>query len=206
MYYAIRVHESEHATRASIAAHFRSYDGAVFIVRETEAERPHYQGIVCSERTLDTIRKRLKTAFKCVGNEQYGVSKLRDYDKSVRYFCKGPEKRRGNLPDIVCQQSIDIDVEVSHNAYWDENEKLKKRSKTENSKCLIEEVVEHFKDRWVGNSHSGRYEVCRYIVEAMKERNRGMTSFQVRGVYNTVMCRLDGGFQDSFIDEIISKY
>jgi len=206
MFLKVRIHEcNDRVSRDGVCRYFSEFDGAVFVVYETEANRPHYQGIVWWSKTIDTLRKQIKSRFAVSGNEQYGVEKVKDYDAHTRYLGKGPTKKRGVLPDVVVKQAIDIDVEVKHNEFWEENERLKERGKREGSKSVIETVMQRVKALDC-KGMSGRREVAREVIEVLKERNSAINMFHARGVFNAVMMRIDTGFQESFIDEIISKY
>lgn len=206
MYWKVRIHaDRPGVTRDRVADFFKPIPGLVFIVYETAASRPHYQGIVWFTQSEKTIRNRITSYFDVHGNEEYSVGKVKDYEAHTRYLCKGPEKQRGNLPDVVFMQALDFDVKVKHEQFWDENERLKKRAKEEGSKSVIDEVIQRVKGTVV-RGDAGRREVARMVVEVLAERKRAINMFQARGVFNAVMLDLDQGFRESFIDEIISKY
>lgn len=206
MFYAVRVHVCNgYVTRAAVRDLFGSLDGAVFVVYETDAEREHYQGIVWWESlTRRALTDRIRERFHVTGNKQYSVKKVKDYDKYVRYLCKGPTKKRGELPDVVCHQAIDIEVSKRHVEYWDENDRLKKKAKEQGSKCIIETVIQQLQG--VDLTEGKRYEVGRTVVSVLRESNRGINMFQARGIFNAVMIRIDKQFEASFIDELISKF
>lgn len=207
MFLKVRIHECNGAvSRDAVRDYFGTFDGAVLIVYETEANRPHYQGIIWWTKTVDALRKQIKSRFNVSGNEQYGVEKVKDYDAHTRYLCKGPTKERGTLPDVVVQQAIDIDVSKKHEEFWDENARLKERVKKEGvSKSVIEQVMQRVKGL-EGRGGQLRYEVGRVVVEVLKERNCAINMYHARGVFNAVMLRVDNEFEQSFIDELISKF
>ncbi|MEO5351380.1 MAG: hypothetical protein H7836_17320, partial [Magnetococcus sp. YQC-3] len=204
MFLKVRVHALNDATRDAVRDYFGHFDGAVFIVYETEASRSHYQGIVWWEQTIDNLRKQIRGRFKVSGNEEYSVGKVNDYDGWVRYLCKGPTKKEGELPDVVCHQAIDIDVRKRHAEFWEENRRLKAKAKVNGSKGVIETVMQAIKPLDF-NGQDGtykRYEVGRHVVQALKEGNRGINLYQARGIFNAVMMRIDTKFEESFIDEL----
>lgn len=210
MWYKVRIHEcNDTVTRDRVREFFGRFDGAVFIVYETEANRSHYQGIVWWSGTEDALRKRIRPFFNVTGNDQYSVGKVNNYEAHTRYLCKGPDKKRGNPPDVVCMCAIDIDVGKKHEEFWDENDALRKKVKKEpGGKTQVEEVLQRVKAMdWKGyTAMAKRREVAQQVVNVMTERNTGVNMFQARGLFNAVMLRIDGEFRDGFVEELISKY
>lgn len=201
MFYKVRIHAAhEGVTRDSVREHFSHYDGAVLIVYETEANRPHYQGIVWFARTEMTLRNHVRSAFR-VSTSDYSIGKVKDYEAYTRYLCKGPTKEQGVLPDVVLMQSIDIDVKKKHEQFWDENKRLKGAG----TKTVIDKVLQRIEGLDV-KGREGRREVAREIVEVLKERKIAISKHHVRGLFNAVMLRVDSAFQESFIDEVISQF
>lgn len=205
-FYDIRIHERDDITRALVSNHFATlYHGAVFIVYETDAGRPHYQGFIWADVSTETIRDRLRKAFNVKGNKEYHVGVLRDYEKTVRYFCKGT---KSELPDVVYRSAIDIDVVDQHRKYWEENTALKAKVKKEpGAKSLIETVVDEMKNvKFEDQGYAKRRIVVDAIMRHMVSRNSGISLFYVRSIFNAVMCRIDGEYLESFSHEVISKF
>lgn len=197
-FYKVRVHESESVSRDKISAYFAKFDGGVYIVRETDAARSHFQGIVYTERTTRTVRDNLKDAFGLSGNKDISVGVVNDYAASVRYYSKGA---RDKMPDVVCMCALDIDVKKAWTEYWKENERLKKKAKDEGARPIIEQVYEVFK----GQKRVDRREVGQELLRVLKERNRGIQMNGAKGYFNAIMMRLDTGFEEDFLTEMISR-
>lgn len=207
MFYCFRIHDvGSNTSRDRVVEFFRKFDGACFIVREVDAERPHYQGIVWSELKHDTVSGNIKKFFELTGNTQYSNKGMRkDIDSNLRYLCKGCPKSRGSPVDVVYRQVFDVDVRKLHEEYWDENDALKKKGQTSRT-SLVEEVYKHFKDVQFQEYGEKRREICRHIVRLINERNGPLNVYYARGIFNAVMCRLDERYVEDIVEEIISKY
>lgn len=205
MFCDVRIHPVNDAvTRHNVAQFFGAFDGAVFIVHETEACRPHYQGIVWWPKTTQWLRDSIRKRFGVTGNKEYHVGEIRDYEKSVRYFCKGDKK--GDGPDVVIMQSIDIDIKQQHEAYWEENKRLKKEGKDTGSTSVVATVLQNLKGFKIGDGYEGKRQVARAILDVLKIRDKPIQTYYVRGLVNTIMCKLSGDYESSMIEEIISKF
>lgn len=206
MYLKVRLHaDNPRITRDSVRSFFVHFPGLVFVVCETEAARPHFQGIVWSELTESGFRNKLRSWFKVTSNAQYSVGKVKDFDAHTRYLCKGPTKARGDYPDVVVMQAISFDVRAKHNQFWDENEQLKKRARSEGSSGLIDEVIQRVKGSDLSGGR-GRLNCAQMVVEVLLERKRVINLFHVRGVVNAVMCQISSEYRSGFLDEIVSHY
>lgn len=202
-FYTVRIHESETATKDKVVEWCRRLPGFVFMVYETEANRSHFQGRIWWEKSEDWLRKEIRKFFDVKGNVEYGVGKEKDAEAYMRYLCKGPTKKRGVLPDVVCSCGLDIDVKAYHEAYWEENKRIKKAS-SDKGKSVVELVLQRvrgFADKHRGNEL--KREVAHQLVEVLKESTGGVTIWQARGYFNKVMLHLDGQFVSDFIDQII---
>lgn len=181
----------------------KEFGGFVFMVHETEANRPHYQGRVWWEKSQQTLRDHLISFFNVHGNQDYGVGREKDPESHMRYLCKGPTKKRGVLPDVVYSCGLDIDVSAYHEAFWEENKRIKAASANK-GKTTVELVMQRVRgaaDKLAGNQL--KREVAQQLVNVLKDSDGGVTLWQARGYYNKVMLRLDGEFERDFIDQII---
>lgn len=125
----------------------------VFLVKETEANRDHYQGLLwCVKVKEQQIRNKIKAAFPGIkGNTGYSLSPCLkksdlkpDIIRYIQYLCKG--KSRAIPPEIVINDFQIIDIGHAHlmqKQYWDEFDKKCKDNPKKYKKSLKQLVLEN---------------------------------------------------------------
>lgn len=200
--HAIRIHELGDDTRSRLCDFVKSIAGSYVFARETDATRTHLQGWIRCDLKQQALRARLKKAFpECVGNKGYSISLVKDHEKYARYILKGTKEE---IADIVCYCGLQIDEEylqAEHRAYWSTHGKPSKSNRS-----IVEDVEEWATSQKWPDVFDRRRDVAQRVCDVITARKKAMNLFYARGVYNTVMYRMDNRFAENFVEEIISKY
>lgn len=199
--YAIRVHELADDFRDRIVGFVESTGGSYVVARETNANRIHYQGWVRCELKPQTFRVRLKKAFpECIGNKGYSVSAVKDIEAYGRYVLKGTKE---DYADVVCACGLEITEEYlarEHRAYWSKAEKPGKSNRS-----VVEEVHEWVMEK--SKMHDiTRRDIAKRICDTMAARKKGINTYYIRTLVNTVEWLKDPACQENILDEIVNKY
>lgn len=200
--YAVRIHEVTADIRERLLEFVKKVDGSYVFVRETDANRSHYQGWVRCDMKQQTFRVRLKKMFPdCVGNKGYSVSNIRDFEAYSTYILKGT---REELPDVLCYSGIELTEQTiadAHRAYWSKAEKPSK-----SNKAIVEEVTDWaLAQGWEGDMYQRQWDVAKQVCDTIVGKKKPLNMFYARGVFNSVMYRLDSGFSKGFISELLEK-
>lgn len=200
--YAVRIHDLAADTVDRLRDFVKGVGGSYVFARETDATRAHFQGWIRCDVKPGTMRAKVRKAFpECVGNKGYAMPQVRDHEAYARYILKGTKEE---IAHVVCYCGIDINEEflqAEHRAYWSVHEKPSKSNRS-----ICEDVEEWAKSQTWDDTWSKKEAVARRVCDTITARKKAMNLFYARGVYNTVMYRLDDPFRESFIQEIISKF
>lgn len=109
-FYDIRVHKSiafdtfweqlELLTSLPVKQHIPT--SALLIGYEIKAHRPHFQGIIYTDISIDTLRKRIKKSFQLVGNTDYSLASVRNLESALSYAIKeGSYRTTANFETLV---------------------------------------------------------------------------------------------------------
>lgn len=197
--YAIRVHELGGDFRGRVVSFVEATGGSYVVARETDATREHFQGWLRCDVKPQTLRVRFKKAFpECVGNKSYSISAVKDFDAYSRYVLKGT---REEVAQVVCYRGIELSADYlqqQHRAYWSKAEKPGKSNRS-----LVEEVHE-----WVCEQSEtvDRRTIARRVCDTLAARKRGINTFYVRSIVNTVQWLTQYEAREIICDEISNKW
>lgn len=196
--YTIRVHEINDTIRERLVRQLERTGGSFLLVRETQANRAHYQGWVRTDLTQQTFRVRIKNALpECVGNRAYSIGAVRDLEAYFAYMMKGT---REEVPDVVAYWGIDLSEEIirdKHRAYWSLHDKPTK----DNTKSVMSELRE-----WASLQElPTRAELARKACDIMVGRHKVLNLFYVRALVNSVAYQTNHDERENIIDEIVNK-
>lgn len=172
-------------------------DAGYVIVKEDDAERPHYQGWIRPRDGDDAtkMRMRFRTRFpECAGNRSYSLKPVRDEEKYKDYCMKG---RKNSKPDIVLKHSMELDdMEMMdrHDRYWNSHSSSSKL-------CLVDRLVEWCKSF---DERPPVREIVKECMEYIAEMKKPMMQHYIIGVVKTVVFKLDGSEKNVMIDYITS--
>lgn len=200
--FAVRIHDVSIDLDHCIRSFCQSIDGSYMFVRETDANRVHFQGFYRTDMKPATFRSRLRKAFPSNrGNKGYSCTCVKDFNAYVKYILKGMP---GQLPEIVCHCGISITdeyVREMHEEYWKTHNKGRKTNLS-----LLDEIEEWVNVQKWDDVDVKRFDVAEKVCDVITQRKRGLNVFNARAYYNTVMYRQSERYRTSIIHEIISKY
>lgn len=197
--YTIRLHEIGGANTSEKLKEFaKKQSGSYFFVKETDANREHFQGWIRTDKTVATLRQALVRAFpENKGNKGYSLTECRKPQEYDLYLYKGTEE---TPPQVVCYSGVEITPEViaaKHKIYWDENKKRKGKKLG-----IIDEIYEWATETSVGCNERALVEKC---VDIHVSRRKPMNEFMVNNVVNTVMVMLSATGRNAFIEKCLMK-
>lgn len=133
-----------------------------FVVRETDATRTHFQGVIKSDKNIRALRESIRRDFEDLsGNKGYS---LKECDAGmIKYLCKGPSKEDQEDPEVIINNFVD-NVDELHNAWWAEREKIEKRKKL----TVLQELLQWHQD----NTLATRQQLAVKAMEIVVERNQ----------------------------------
>lgn len=174
MRYLFRIH-CDYATKEQLEEFVT--DRQCFVVKETDATRDHYQGIIEYESKVASLRALIKKKFpEAIGNKGYSVKTITETEETViRYLCKGTADSH---PEIVCNTLNISDIDNIWKQYWDEHKALKKKPKA--SKTILEKIFEEYPSLVVGNQADldrAVFSVVTYLVNNNKPLNENTIKY-----------------------------
>lgn len=192
--YALRIHKDSINEEDYIKL-IEGLVGSYLIVIEEDANRTHYQGIISTEIRQETLKKRIQRSLIKSGNGAYSFKVVKDYDKYIRYLCKGSMK--GEYPKVVSKSGIklnDKDIRDLHYQYWEIKENTKDKSmnmieficqklsiyESITKKCVVQEVIKYY-----------------------KVNNKPMNIFHMKSQVRLIMCKLDNNYENDLVEEIL---
>lgn len=204
----IRVHELDVPDwRKRVIEVIKNIPGEVFMVREVDAARPHYQAYVCSSLKRQAITIRLKKALpELKGNGTYGVGSrdIESREKYLRYLCKGQSAQQP--PEVLLRCGLEFTdewVATEHKAYWEANAELKKKNKT--AKLGLMEQLREYAATLPSSASDHRKKIAERYVDLCIEIDKPINVFYARQVVNTVCARLYPNYKDELVYSIIEK-
>lgn len=198
--YTIRLHEIAGANTCDKLKEFaKKQSGSYFFVKETDANREHFQGWIRTDKTVATLRQALVRAFpENKGNKGYSLTECRKPQEYDLYLYKGTLE---TPPQIVCYSGVEITPETiaaKHKVYWNENEKRKKKKL-----CIIDELYEWANESNIGDNVEDLLNAC---VNIFISRRRPMNEFMVCSTVNTVRCMLTTSGKNAFVAKCMNKF
>lgn len=160
-----------------------------FGVREAEPSNVHYHFLLEGFKEKKDVQAfRVALTRKCPmlkGNGGYSITIVKDLDKYERYITKGASD--GEAPQIVWRQSLiynDAKISELHDAYWAENQKMKKRA----AGSMVDFVVDEAKRQCI--CWSDRHALNMIYIEEMEARSKPLNTFAGKAVINMVQIKL----------------
>lgn len=183
--FALRLDGEWSALHERVLQWIAKYQLSGFAVKEslTDGSNPHVHLLLTSQESLKlpALRKGLLQIFpEFRGNSSYSFTTVRDFDKYVRYMCKG--ESAAVMPQIVWQQMI-LDAAAQHDAYWAEN-----AAKYKPTLPLPDFVIEKAREENV--DYSNRSKLAEIWVREAVARKKPVNVFQVRAQLNMIQCVL----------------
>jgi hypothetical protein len=110
-----------------------------FIMVREEATRPHCHCVIQLVIKPEQFRRKFKVKFpEYEGNKDFIIQTKDDLEAQYRYVCKGKSKEE--MPHVISKLKVEVGkIEEYHNAYWEQNDKLKKSCKKKSSVSFTQE-------------------------------------------------------------------
>ncbi len=129
-----------------------------FVVRETDAARPHFQGIIENNKEHQAIKKQIQRTLDVHGNKDYSIKKCKEsIENLMTYYCKGADE--DTLPEVIADTFV-YNTEERHKNYWIKNRELKAISK----KSVLQEMVEWLQQNPAATIPMLRDQGARFII------------------------------------------
>lgn len=193
MAYALRTDKCFDAVKDWVVA--QNFTG--YSVRETvEGEgNEHWHWILVTDKRISQVRTSFNRAVpECKGNASYSLSLVKDVEKYKRYMAKGDHE--GVLPEIAWSHGLDWtseEFERLHEAYWEENRKLKKR-KTGSVTDHVVDLCKAQNVRW-----DDRLKIGDLYIRELVERHKSINLFSAKSAINLIqilLCPNDDAFNE----------
>lgn len=181
--------------------------GEVFMVREVDAQRPHFQAYVKTMLKRGALTVRIKNALPEVkGNKCYSVGQreVENREKYLRYLCKGVSSTQG--PEVVLRCGLEFTdewVRVEHGAYWEANAQLKKNNQSK--KLGLMDQLREYALTLSPTASDHRRKIADRYVQLCVEIEKPINVFYARQVVNTVCARLYPNYREELVQAIIEK-
>lgn len=208
MEYTVRIHEQDlDGWRQRVVEVIKNIPGEVFMVREVEAQRPHYQAYLRTTLKRGAITVRMKNALPEIkGNKCYSVGEkgVRDRGAYLRYLCKGKSVTEG--PEVVLRCGLeftDVWVANEHKAYWEENKKLKNSEKRK--RLGLMDQLRDFAATLPHTESDHRQAIAEHYVQLCIEIDKPINVYYARQVINTVCARLYRSYARELVEAIVEK-
>lgn len=204
-----RVDELEGITRQGIVEFLSKHTGRHVVCREIseKTKKPHYQGWVEHSTDIQTFRLALKKAFPILastkrgGDGSYSLALIKKEDYK-RYILKGTRESR---PDIVSMQlapNETIDIAREYAEFWRVKDSIVEK---ENKSHWVHDAVKHFEHyEWFDEFNKHRI-ICEYVVDYQLSEKISLDVFRTRSYVNYICARIDKGFKEDFIREVINR-
>jgi hypothetical protein len=208
-----RVHYGSQDLNA-LVGWIRSNAVVTIIVRE-EGDRSHIHSIINPIKTVSTFRQQfLKKYINLKGNGSYSLEEVKEYDKLIRYVCKGNSK--DELPDVLYQK--DINVEELHVEYWKTNQEIKEKIK-EKKRVLTwsQQVKKDFSEQFPEEVNAiqtfcSLYKLTELEVAAYQQSKMKLFDFMmgclgqhVKVLDDMIIIRLFRGIFNSYVQSSINR-
>lgn len=116
VYYHLRIHYGDLSLN-DVISFIKDKSLVNIIVHETESSRPHIHCVILPNKTVSTFRQQMLVKFPSIkGNGVYSLEMVKDFDKMVRYCCKGEQDV---MPDVKHSVYTEEQIEEFHDKYWE---------------------------------------------------------------------------------------
>jgi len=216
--FTFRIDESVEVTRQAVVSFLSKHVGAHCVVREISdvVKKPHFQGWVCTDMSIQVLRGRLLKEFPSVdgrgsgqrkqrGGGAYSIATVKKVEEYKRYVCKGTKE---NPPDVVSLQTAIgevVDVHVLWVAYWKQNES----SETEKGESLhiVDKAIEHFTNyQWseVDDMDQKRYKIIQWMYRNCGKK-KSLNTYMFKGFVNAVCKETCPEFEEVFCNLVFNS-
>lgn len=206
-YYTFRVDEVEGVTRETVRKFLSDNVGRHCVCYEISdvTKKPHYQGYVYTDMSVQTMQNRIKAKWPSVKGVRRGRSTghyscaVVKKDTYVGYILKGTCTE---LPDIVSMQlgvGEELDVESIHRDWWSRTATCAPKKVH-----IVEEGVAVFNSYEWGSSHDDMYAKRQAVAEWIvnKYEGRGLNSFLIKNYINGILCVTDSEYKKQFVKQL----
>lgn len=206
-YYTFRVDEVDGVTRESVVSFLIRNVERHVVCREISdvTKKPHYQGWVYTDLSVQTFQNRIKSQWPSVrgttrgrSSGHYSTSPVKK-DTYQAYCLKGTATE---MPDVVSMQlgvSEEIDIETIHRQWWS-----KQASTPTKAVHIVEEGIAVFQSYDWGHRADDmcakRQEVAEWIVN--KYEGKGVNSFLIKNYINGILCFTCPDYKRQFIQQV----
>lgn len=157
-----------------------------FAVREISGDNEHWHWYVRTTKKAQPLRVLLVKKVPALrGNAGYSVAECRDVDKYHRYMCKGeaPEVPAEIAWTLGPQWTQDKFDEL-HEAYWAENQRIKKRK--------VGSVQDHVIDEAKRNctAWDDRRALTKMYIKELVARSKPINVYAVKSAVRVIQCIL----------------
>lgn len=165
----------------------------LFLVKETEANREHYQGIIKYDKQPASLRALIKKHNpRLQGNKAYSVVTCREeVENLITYYCKGDSEK--DLPQVVVNTFGVEDIDGHHKQYWSVNRKIKE----DNKKSLYDKC---FGTTILNNPDAITSHAIRFFIDS----GRPINTSQIQGLVMTYLCRNQEGYASRLKNRIVA--
>lgn len=165
-----------------------------FLVKEKEANREHYQGILTYPNKIESLRQRIKTINpRVLGNRAYSVKGCKkNIEDLITYYCKGSK----DVPPEVIINTFTVDnIDERHKLYWEVNENIKETQK----KSLYGRIFDGSDVFY--NSYSCTSHVVKYYIE----NNKPINEHQIKAIVQLYLCKRTSEYRDHLINRVVNQ-
>lgn len=129
----LRVHTNVLPDVSEFVTFLQSKTILVLVVKEvgSKEKKEHLHIVLKPKKTVSTFRQQLLKQYPSIkGNGSYSLEQVKDYQKMIRYCCKGDD---GQKPNVIFNS--DINIEEEHKQFWLKNAELKTEANGVNMGC-----------------------------------------------------------------------
>lgn len=210
--YQIRVHKDvdRPETVANIVRCFG--DCPHLLVLETQASRPHLQGVVVDFGISgEGLRNRLKKALDVVGNKEFSVAKWEYSHRTLRYFAKGDGVDKPPVVKSSCgMQFLPELIVKAHEEFWSENAKIQaaKKEKKKDNEGLYEQLSKWYTQEEEAMTQYSTLERRKKALEMIIDINHAsgkLSRFQMKAYVDKVLSGAQD-YKDTMVSEMLERW
>lgn len=155
-------------------------------VREVSGDNEHWHWYLETDLKVEAFRAALTRAVPTLkGNAGYSISQVKDQDKYLRYMSKGESDGTG--PNVAWKHGLlwtEEKLEELHQAYWEENRRLKKRKVG----TVMDYVMDQCKAEQI--KWEDRRTITEYYIKELVKRDKPVNLFSLKSNVNLIQCKL----------------
>jgi len=180
------------------------------IVRENphdeDGEKANVHFHLACDGKYGTIKKQvLKYGYK--GNKEYSVQSvpIKDMPSVLRYYCKGLNKLKDSVVDVV--YNIGHDIPTLHDAYWVQNEVLQdvKKEQRKKSQSVTEDIMKVLKDKEFTQYGYKDKLIAQIVLWFLRENRKLPSVFEMDRIWSTIYARHEAGdLEEVTEDELLT--